>query len=397
MNEASRSELAVTAKTPPADVEAQGWLADAAKSAIDAFKAKPIESAGVALAAATLGAVALRLRSPFMETLSATDSAAVVREALRFGKFPERAPGQFVIPTFRVEGGPLRQNMFTIPEFNIVNAASVEAKLFSTVRPAIHRIVTRDGSGGGSGFLVDESGLIATANHVVANPDIQYFIRLIEGDVPARLVARDVANDVAILKVDRSMKHVRPLDLNLDAYSKKNGILNATSKDWDAAIALERQAYLVGFPNRAVQRVMTQGPADAFGLIKNLSPEARVIGGEKRELFQSAKVMHRVTSFGGNSGGPLMLQDGLVVGIHSEGRYGREFARATSVHHLSRLLDAVRYRPMVQGYREYATPVVVSTTDTAKQILIQSERARLVTPVPTTITVEVPRIIKPNI
>ncbi|MBA3994487.1 MAG: hypothetical protein C0469_13240 [Cyanobacteria bacterium DS2.3.42] len=400
MNEISDLKTSTSIPEPASNADKQSWLGDAAgsvvdagRSALDTFNERPIESASGALVGVTLGVMSLRFKTPALEAVVASDSVPIAKSALRFGKFPE-LPGKFVIPTFRTEGGPLRETLRTVPELKVVSKDSTDARIFSFASPSTFKIVSTKSSG--SGFLVDESGLIATANHVVANPDLPYYLRLNEGLLPARLMARDVANDVAILKVDWTRKGVRPLELNLDAYSKESGALGSATKNWDAGIALDREAYLIGFPNHAVQRVMTKGPVSEIGLFKNLSPEARLVDGEKVEAFKSAKVMHRVTSFGGYSGSPLLLENGLVVGIHTHGRYGGEFARAASVHHLSRLLDEVRLRPMVSGFGDYVTPVMVATSDTAKQIVRTFAPAQRANPVPTTFNVKIPPMSKPN-
>src|SRR3990167_5071742 len=56
--------------------------------------------------------------------------------------------------------------------------------------------------GGGSGFIVDPSGIVLTNRHVVADQDAEYFVILEdERKCPAHVLARDPFNDVAILKI----------------------------------------------------------------------------------------------------------------------------------------------------------------------------------------------------
>ncbi len=69
-------------------------------------------------------------------------------------------------------------------------------------------------------------------------------------------MARDVRNDVAVLKVDANVKGVRPLDLHLDAFEKQNPELFFSVNSNE--IRLERTGYLIGFPNGATRRVMTK-------------------------------------------------------------------------------------------------------------------------------------------
>ena len=66
--------------------------------------------------------------------------------------------------------------------------------------------LTDDGKvrlGGGSGFLVDKSGIILTNRHVVADPEAEYTV-ILDNDLsfPLTVVAHDPIHDVAILKIN---------------------------------------------------------------------------------------------------------------------------------------------------------------------------------------------------
>ena len=66
--------------------------------------------------------------------------------------------------------------------------------------------------GGGSGFLVDSSGLILTNKHVVIDPLAEYIVTTVAEDTyPATVLARDPLNDVAILKIEGENLPVIPL------------------------------------------------------------------------------------------------------------------------------------------------------------------------------------------
>lgn len=56
--------------------------------------------------------------------------------------------------------------------------------------------------GGGSGFIVDESGIILTNKHVIAESGVSYTVFLNDNEnYEAEVLARDPINDVAILKI----------------------------------------------------------------------------------------------------------------------------------------------------------------------------------------------------
>ncbi|HXK35842.1 MAG TPA: trypsin-like peptidase domain-containing protein, partial [Candidatus Paceibacterota bacterium] len=57
--------------------------------------------------------------------------------------------------------------------------------------------------GGGSGFIVDSSGIILTNKHVVFDEKADYVVTTAdEQELPAKVVTRDPVNDIAILKVE---------------------------------------------------------------------------------------------------------------------------------------------------------------------------------------------------
>ena len=61
--------------------------------------------------------------------------------------------------------------------------------------------------GGGSGFMVDSSGIVVTNKHVIADKDAEYAVIASDGkSASAKILARDPVNDVAILKVDFGKK-----------------------------------------------------------------------------------------------------------------------------------------------------------------------------------------------
>jgi S1-C subfamily serine protease len=133
----------------------------------------------------------------------------------------------------------------------------------------------------GTGFLVSEDGYVLTAAHVVNNAKN---ISISIDDTPrkAKLVKIDTTNDVAILKIAGSFS---PVILG-DAKEAKLG----------------DDVFTVGFPNIAVQGVspkLTQGVISSLNGIRD-DPTS----------FQISTPIQP-----GNSGGPLVLKNGNVVGI----------------------------------------------------------------------------------
>src|SRR3989344_9070191 len=55
--------------------------------------------------------------------------------------------------------------------------------------------------GGGSGFIIDKSGIVLTNRHVVSDTEAEYMVVINEEEkYPAHVLARDPINDIAILK-----------------------------------------------------------------------------------------------------------------------------------------------------------------------------------------------------
>lgn len=60
-----------------------------------------------------------------------------------------------------------------------------------------------------------------------------------------------------------------------------------------------------------------------------------------------ARVQHDAPSYAGNSGGPLILDNGLVASVHTRGNLTKATGSGTSVVHLREMLDTISKR----GYR----------------------------------------------
>ena len=61
------------------------------------------------------------------------------------------------------------------------------------------RVVPERGTG--SGFVVDDKGLILTNNHVVENAESVEVTLADKSKVPAKLVGRDPSNDLAVIRI----------------------------------------------------------------------------------------------------------------------------------------------------------------------------------------------------
>jgi serine protease Do len=139
----------------------------------------------------------------------------------------------------------------------------------------------------GSGFVVDaEKGIVVTNNHVIADAD-EIEVNFSDGaKLKAELVGTDTKTDIAVLKVDPSLKKLTAVKFG-DSNKLRIG-------DWVMAIGNPfglGGTVTVGIVS-ARNRDINSGPYDDF--------------------IQTDAAINR-----GNSGGPLFNMDGEVVGINT--------------------------------------------------------------------------------
>ncbi len=143
-----------------------------------------------------------------------------------------------------------------------------------------------DGPSGslGSGFVVRDDGLIVTNRHVIVSARTVR-VRLSDGrEFPAKIMGVDAITDIALLKIDAG--HLRPLPLG--------------SSD---AVSVGDPVIAIGNPYGLGQSV-TAGIVSARGRILEDDPYI--------DFLQTDAAINR-----GNSGGPLLTEDGKVVGVTS--------------------------------------------------------------------------------
>jgi S1-C subfamily serine protease len=142
----------------------------------------------------------------------------------------------------------------------------------------------------GSGFVIDDAGLIVTNYHVVAGAtDIEVSFSNKES-MRARVVGSDRATDVALLKVNADARALTPLELGDSEQAAVGDSVVAIGNPF----GLERSV-TAGIVS-ALQRTI-ESPAE--------TPIDRVI--------QTDAQINR-----GNSGGPLLNASGQVIGVNTQ-------------------------------------------------------------------------------
>lgn len=138
----------------------------------------------------------------------------------------------------------------------------------------------------GSGFVIDNAGHIVTNNHVVANASE---IRVVLGDrtsLEARLVGRDSATDLAVLKLEKPPSGLRPLG-------------------WGDSEAMKPGAWTI-----AIGSPFGLGGTVTVGVLSARSRDIR--SGPYDDFLQTDASINR-----GNSGGPLFNEQGEIVGVNT--------------------------------------------------------------------------------
>ncbi len=146
--------------------------------------------------------------------------------------------------------------------------------------------------GGGSGFIVSEDGYIVTNRHVVADTEAEYTVFLSdEKKYDAKVIARDTALDIAVLKIEGSdFPHLSFGDSDkLELGQSVIAIGNA--------LAEYRNTVSVGVVSGLARSIVA---GDGFGRGESL-----------HQLIQTDAAINP-----GNSGGPLLNLQGEVVGVN---------------------------------------------------------------------------------
>jgi 2-alkenal reductase len=172
-------------------------------------------------------------------------------------------------------------------------AQQVAVNVYKRVSPAVVHIAVEGAnlleSGTGSGFVYDQQGYIVTNNHVVVGG--RNIIVTFSDDTRARaqVIGTDPDSDLAVVKVDVPEPLLMPLELG-DSDSLQVG----------------EQAIAIGNPF-GFERTITVGVISSLGRVV---PQAT--GFSMANLIQTDAAVNP-----GNSGGPLLDNQGQVIGVNS--------------------------------------------------------------------------------
>ena len=177
---------------------------------------------------------------------------------------------------------------------------AVLVELYERINPAVVAITVhygRDSIGQGTGFVVDTEGHIVTNHHVIDGAN-EISVTVPSGETyTAKVVSQSASTDLAVLKIQ---------------YTTKNYLTFANP----GAAEIGDDVFTLGFP---VSDILGKEVKYSEGVINSLSG----IKGDAT-FFQIS-----VPTQPGNSGGPLVNEDGDVVGIVTSTAAVKEFYKAT--------------------------------------------------------------------
>ncbi|MGB3634547.1 MAG: trypsin-like peptidase domain-containing protein, partial [Rubrobacteraceae bacterium] len=146
------------------------------------------------------------------------------------------------------------------------------------------------GPGGGSGFVLDDTGHIVTNQHVVESAD-GISVKFANGTrEDAEVIGEDPSTDLAVIKVDAAEGSLKPLTLG------------------------DSDALKVGEPVIAIGNPLNVGISVTTGIVSGVGRPIKA----PNNYTISGAVQTDAAINPGNSGGPLLNSQGTVVGVNSQ-------------------------------------------------------------------------------
>lgn len=146
--------------------------------------------------------------------------------------------------------------------------------------------------GGGSGFIIDKSGLIVTNKHVVSDTKAEYTVVMNDGKkYKAEVLARDPVLDIAILKIQAS------------------GLVALKLGD-SSSLQLGQSVIAIGNALGEFKNTVS------VGVISGLARNITAGGGGTSESIEGV-IQTDAAINPGNSGGPLLNLKGEVIGMNT--------------------------------------------------------------------------------
>ncbi len=161
--------------------------------------------------------------------------------------------------------------------------------------------------GGGSGFIIDKTGIVLTNRHVIEDPMAEYLVILQDGQaIKPEILAKDPIHDIAVLKIKP------PKEFKTKGFPVIK--LGDSSK-----VELGEEVIAIGNALGLFANTVSTG------VISGLSREIRAQSGISMEKTKLRGLIQTDAAINpGNSGGPLIDLNGQAIGINAAMVYGAE-------------------------------------------------------------------------
>lgn len=159
--------------------------------------------------------------------------------------------------------------------------------------------------GGGSGFIVEQKGIIVTNKHVVADSDAEYTIITESGEkYQGEVLARDPMDDVAIIRIKDAKKAFPIVELGDSSKVELGQSVLAVGN----ALGIFKNTVSSGIISGLARSIRAASEMDSKPAMQEL-----------RGLIQTDAAINP-----GNSGGPLVNLDGQAIAINSAIVFGAQ-------------------------------------------------------------------------
>ncbi len=155
--------------------------------------------------------------------------------------------------------------------------------------------------GGGSGFIISNDGYVITSGHVVADTEADYTVILEpKKKYPAKVLARDPINDIALLKIkDKKLPYLELGDSN--------------------KIELGEEVVAIGNALGEFHDTLSSGIISGLSRFIQARNQMTQQAERLRGLIQTDAAINP-----GNSGGPLINMQGQVIGVNTAAVMGAQ-------------------------------------------------------------------------
>lgn len=195
--------------------------------------------------------------------------------------------------------------LFIIPA---AYAASLTPKaLYQKISPGVVLIYAAQSSEGGSmgtGSIISQDGYVITNAHIFTQEGSRELISNIQVFLKPNKITGNPREDLTNGYKGKIVAYDIPLDLALIKIIDFNAHVDKVNFGNSDIVEIGDQAFAIGHPEQGGLWSLTTGVVSAF--------KADYAGVPGKDLFQTEASINR-----GNSGGPLLNDEGLMIGINS--------------------------------------------------------------------------------